>query len=293
MCKKQLTFVFAALLFCSQLLLAQDRTITGVVTDAQDGMPLPGVNVVIKGTTTGASTDFDGNFSIQVSGDVVLVFSNMGYAKQEVSTGSKSVINVAMSASMEELEGVVVTALGIKRQERALGYAVSKVSAKELTESGNTNFASAMYGKAAGVKITTAPGGASSAVNVQIRGINSLSYNQQPLYVVDGVIIRNDGQYGAGGANNNNYWDDQRIRGNGILDIDPNNIESLNVLKGASATALYGSDASSGVIVITTKKGMEKKGLGVELNYNGTVEEAAFLPKFQNTYGPDMTGKPT
>ncbi|SFW33586.1 iron complex outermembrane recepter protein [Sinomicrobium oceani] len=286
MCKKQLTFVFAALLFCSQLLLAQDRTITGVVTDAQDGMPLPGVNVVIKGTTTGASTDFDGNFSIQVSGDVVLVFSNMGYAKQEVSTGSKSVINVAMSASMEELEGVVVTALGIKRQERALGYAVSKVSAKELTESGNTNFASAMYGKAAGVKITTAPGGASSAVNVQIRGINSLSYNQQPLYVVDGVIIRNDGQYGAGGANNNNYWDDQRIRGNGILDIDPNNIESLNVLKGASATALYGSDASSGVIVITTKKGMEKKGLGVELNYNGTVEEAAFLPKFQNTYGP-------
>ncbi|UGU17468.1 SusC/RagA family TonB-linked outer membrane protein [Sinomicrobium kalidii] len=286
MCKKQFIYVLTAFLFCSQILLAQEKTVTGVVTDAEDGMPLPGVNVVVKGTTTGASTDFDGNFTINVSEDGVLVFSNMGYTKKEISVAGKSVINVPLSPNIEELEGVVVTALGIERQERALGYAVSSISAEELTESGNTNFASALYGKAAGVKITTAPGGASSAVNVQIRGVNSLHYDQQPLYVVDGVMIRNDGQNGAGGANNNNYWDDQRIRGNGILDIDPNNIESLNVLKGASASALYGSDASSGVIVITTKKGVKKEGLGIELNYNGTVEEVAFLPKFQNVYGP-------
>lgn len=284
--KKQLTYVLSVLLLCSQLLLAQDKTVTGVVTDAEDGMPLPGVNVVIKGTTTGASTDFDGNFSISVSEDAILVFSNIGYTAREVPAAGKTVINVAMSPNIEELEGVVVTALGIERQERALGYAVSSISAEELTESGNTNFASALYGKAAGVKITTAPGGASSAVNVQIRGINSLNFDQQPLYVVDGVMIRNDGQNGAQGANNNSYWGDQRIRGNGILDIDPNNIESLNVLKGASASALYGSDASSGVIVITTKKGVKKEGLGIELNYNGTVEEVAFLPKFQNVYGP-------
>ena len=113
-----------------------------------------------------------------------------------------------------------------------------------------------------------------------------MNYNQQPLYVVDGVVIRNDAQYGAGGANNNNYWDDQRIRGNGALDINPSDIESLNILKGASATALYGSDAASGVIVITTKKGTKKKGLGVDLNYNLSVEEVAYTPNFQNVYGP-------
>ncbi len=142
-----------------------------------------------------------------------------------------------------------------------------------------------MYGKTPGVKITTAPGGSSSAVNVQIRGINSLNYNTQPLHVVEGVIIRKNREAGAGGSNNDGYWSDQCIRGNGILDINPQEIETLTVLKGASATALYRSDAMGGAIVITTKKGSKSRGLGVDFNYVGTTEQVAFTPNFQNVYG--------
>ncbi len=263
-------------------------TITGRVTDA-GGESVVGANVLLKGTTTGATTNADGNYSIAVPDDqanATLVFSFIGYLTEEVPINNRTTINVALVPDVQSLNEVVVTALGIKREEKALGYAVSTITSEQITQAGNTNFASALYGKAAGVKITTAPGGASSAVNVQIRGINSLNYNQQPLYVVDGIMIRNDGQNGAAGANNGNYWDDQRIRGNGILDINPADIASLTVLKGASATALYGSDAASGVIVITTKKGTKGKGLGVDVNYTATVEQVAFLPKFQNVYGP-------
>ena len=264
----------------------QGKIVSGKVTDA-GGEPLIGVAVAVEGTSKGLITDFNGNYKLEVpSENSVLIFSFVGFEQQKITVGSQTEINVIMAENVQQVDEVVVTAMGIKRQSRELGYAMSSISSKQLSEVGATSFTSALYGKASGVKITTAPGGATSASNVQIRGINSLNYNQQPLYVVDGVVIRNDAQYGAGGANNNNYWDDQRIRGNGALDINPNDIESLNILKGASATALYGSDAASGVIVITTKKGTKKKGLGVDLSYNLSVEEVAFTPKFQNTYGP-------
>ncbi|MCX2432534.1 SusC/RagA family TonB-linked outer membrane protein [Pedobacter sp. GR22-10] len=261
-------------------------SISGTVRDASG--PLPGVSISIKGTSKVTQTDGNGKFSIAVNAKEALVFTAIGYAKQEIVYGGQTTLNVTLKESSNQLDevNVVTTALGIKRQEKSLGYAVSTVTAKQLTEAGNTNFASALYGKAAGVKITTAPGGASSAVNVQIRGVNSISFNQQPLYVVDGVMIRNDGQNGADGANNNNYWGDQRIRGNGVLDINPADIESLTVLKGASASALYGSDAGNGVVVITTKKGSKSRGLGVDFNYQGSIDQVAFLPNFQNTYGP-------
>lgn len=279
------TLFTALLLLCCQMAWAQ-QVIKGKVTDSQKE-PLPGVNVLLKGTTNGTSTDANGNYTLQVADpNGTLVFSFIGYTMEEVPINNRTTIDTELVPDIQSLGEVVVTALGIKREEKALGYAVSTVSAEQLTQAGNTNFASALYGKAAGVKVTTAPGGASSAVNVQIRGVNSLNYNQQPLYVVDGIVIRNDNQNGATGANNGNYWDDQRIRGNGILDINPADIESLSVLKGASATALYGSDAASGVIVITTKKGTKGRGLGVDLNYTASVEKAAFLPKFQNVYGP-------
>jgi len=260
--------------------------ITGTVRDASG--PLPGVSISIKGTSKVTQTDGNGKFSIAVNAKETLVFTAIGYAKQELVYSDQTTLSITLKESSNQLDevNVVTTALGIKRQEKSLGYAVSTVTAKQLTEAGNTNFASALYGKAAGVKITTAPGGASSAVNVQIRGINSINYNQQPLYVVDGVMIRNDGQNGADGANNNNYWGDQRIRGNGVLDINPADIESLTVLKGASASALYGSDAGNGVVVITTKKGSKSRGLGVDFNYQGSIDQVAFLPNFQNTYGP-------
>ncbi|MCZ4245557.1 SusC/RagA family TonB-linked outer membrane protein [Pedobacter punctiformis] len=262
------------------------KTVTGTVKDASG--VVPGVSISVKGTSKATQTDGNGKFSISANPTDVLVFNAIGFARQEVAVGDKTTFVIVLKESANQLDevNVVTTALGIKRQEKSLGYAVSTVTAKQLTEAGNTNFASALYGKAAGVKITTAPGGASSAVNVQIRGINSINYNQQPLYVVDGVMIRNDGQNGAAGANNNNYWDDQRVRGNGILDINPADIESLTVLKGASASALYGSDAGSGVVVITTKKGSKSRGLGIDFNYQGSMDQVAFLPRFQNTYGP-------
>ncbi|WP_224996299.1 SusC/RagA family TonB-linked outer membrane protein [Cesiribacter sp. SM1] len=273
------------LMFCCQLAWAQ-RMIKGKVTD-EVSQPLPGVAVMIKGTNTGVATGVDGTFSLQVpQGKDTLIVSFIGYVRKEVPIHNRSVVDIAMEPDVKALEEVVVTALGIEREQRALGYATSTVSAEELTQTGNTNFASALYGKAAGVKITTAPGGATSGVNVQIRGINSLNFNTQPLYVVDGVLIRDSGERGRAGFNNGGFWDDQRIRGNGILDISPTDIESLTVLKGASATALYGSDAASGVIVITTKKGTKSRGLGVDLNYNYNVEEVAFTPNYQNVYGP-------
>lgn len=265
------------------------QTVTGTVTSSSDASALPGVSVLLKGSTTGTTTDSDGHFTIQVpEGDnnAILVFSFIGFASQEIQVGGRTTIDVPLETDMTQLGEVVVTALGISRDKKALGYATSTVSGDQINAVGNTNFASALYGKAAGVRITTAPGGATSAVNVQIRGINSIkASSSQPLYVVDGVMIRNVEQ-AATGTNNGGYWDDQKIRGNGILDINPADIESLNILKGASAAALYGSEASNGVIVITTKKGAKRNGLGVEFNYNFTTEKVAFTPKYQNTYGP-------
>jgi iron complex outermembrane recepter protein len=227
-------------------------------------------------------------FSLEASdNDATLAFSFIGFKTTEVSVGGRTVIDVVLQEDITSLNEVVVTALGIKRETKSLGYSVNTVTADQLTVAGNTNFASALYGKSAGVRITTAPGGASSGVNVQIRGINSLSSgSQQPLYVVDGVMIRNIEQSGANGVNNGGYWSDQKIRGNGILDVNPADIESLTILKGASAAALYGSDASRGVIVITTKRAVKGAGLGVDVNYSYSAEKVAFTPKYQNTYGP-------
>ena len=259
--------------------------VTGKVLD-QTGEALIGASVKIKGTSDGVATDENGAFTISVPDDAVLLVSYVGFKTQEIPVNGKTAITITLQPSEKMMTELVVTALGIKREQKALGYAVSTITSEQITAAGSTNFASALYGKAAGVKITTAPGGATSAVNIQIRGVNSLNYNTQPLYVVDGVQIRNNNEKGAAGTNNADYWADSRIRGNGILDINPADIESLTVLKGASATALYGSDAASGVVVITTKKGMKGRGLGVDLNYSHTAERIAFAPPYQNIYGP-------
>lgn len=263
------------------------QSITGRITSAVDQLPLPGVSIVVKGTTKGTTTNADGYYNLNLDqNDQVLVFSFIGYKTIEESVNGRTVINVALEEDITSLGEVVVTAFGIQRETKSLGYSVSTVDAAEITAAGNTNFAAALYGKAPGVRVATAPGGATSAVNIQVRGINSINDgNTQPLYVVDGVMIRNMEQ--AGSLNNNGYWSDTKIRGNGILDINPADIESLSILKGASAAALYGSEASNGVIVITTKSGRgQDRGLGVEFNYNYNMERVAFTPKFQNTYGP-------
>jgi iron complex outermembrane receptor protein len=260
--------------------MAQEKkTVSGTVLD-EKGNPLIGVSVQEKGTSNGASTVDGGKFSIKVSPGATLIVSYIGYVKQEISASAATSIH--MVQDNKGLNEVVVTAMGIKRESRALGYAVSTVSAKELTQSGATNFASALYGKAAGVKIVAAPGGAGSAVSVQVRGVSSYGMSTQPLYVVDGIPIRNFNTLTAQswGTTNN------RIDGNGALDINPEDIESLTVLKGASASALYGSEATNGVVVITTKKGSKSRGLGVDMNYTFNLENLASSPDYQNEYGP-------
>jgi iron complex outermembrane receptor protein len=259
----------------------QTFLVTGKVVDA-NGDPLPGVNVYEKSNPQhGVITGVDGTYSIEVdSADDVLIFSFIGFDDQEITVGGTREINVTLMEETTGLDEVVVTALGIKREQKALGYAVSTVKSVELVKTGSTNFGSALYGKAAGVRIQSAPGGATSAVNIQVRGANSISFSNQPLIIMDGVPIRN------GENNNDGYWGDQRIRGNGLIDINPEDIENISILKGASASALYGSEAANGVVLITTKKGKKKSGLGVDVNYTYTIEDPAFAPPFQNKYGP-------
>ncbi|MFV0507325.1 MAG: SusC/RagA family TonB-linked outer membrane protein [Bacteroidales bacterium] len=257
------------------------KTVSGVVTDGNKE-PLPGVTVVVKETSQGAITDSDGKYVLSTSvANPILVFSYIGFTSQEVLVENKSIIDIVLQETASELNEVVVTALGIRREQKSLGYAISKIDAQELTKVGSPNLGSALYGKAAGVKIQSSPGGSTGAVNINIRGINSISGSSQPLIVVDGVPIRN------GEANNDGYWSDQKIRGNGMVDLNPEDIENLSILKGAAASALYGSEGANGVVVITTKSGKgAKKGLGVEVNITYSDESAAFLPNFQNKYGP-------
>ncbi|HKZ37550.1 MAG TPA: SusC/RagA family TonB-linked outer membrane protein [Chryseolinea sp.] len=281
----------------SQVLTADEKPrkykVYGTVKGTREEIPVPGVNVLLKGTAEGTTTDSNGNFSLDVphDSDNILIFSYVGCTTLELPLTKTNRVDVVLTEDVRSLSEVIVTALGISRPQKTLGYAVSSIGSDELTSSGSLNVTSALYGKPPGVRIRTAPGGATSAVTVQVRGLNSLNYSTQPLYVIDGVVMRDGNEKGAAGINNEDYFKDTRIRGNGILDINPTDIETLTVLKGASATALYGSDASSGVILLTTKKGAKRDGLGVDINYQITQEEVAFTPRYQNIYGPGFDRK--
>lgn len=270
------------LVMMSIVLHAQEKKmVTGVVTGA-GGQALSGATIREKGTGNVVTAGSNGNFNIRVNPGATLVVSYVGYNGAEIKTGQGSVYNASLTENQSAIEGVVVTALGIKKEQRKLGYATTVVSGRDIIKSAPTNFASALYGKAPGVQINTEPGGATSAVSVQIRGLSSLSYQREPLIVVDGVIVRN------GGANNEGYWGgNQKLNGNGLLDINPENIESINILKGAAASALYGSDANFGVLVITTKNGKGyNKGLGVDVNLSANTEQVSITPDLQTEFGP-------
>ena len=281
--KKYLLLTFL-LLHASAILLAQTRRITGTITDAQTNSGLPGVTIQVKDQPTNTVTDGDGRFALNVpQGNVVLVITYVGYKTENISVGAgQSNVVLAMKADDSEMGEVIVTAMGIKKDQRKLGYATSTITSKDIVQTAPTNFAAALYGKAPGVTINSNPGGATSAVAIQIRGLNSISFQRQPLMVVDGVIIRNND------ANNEGYWGgNQRINGNGLLDINPENIETINILKGAAASALYGSDATFGVIVITTKNGKGyKKGIGVDVNLSANMEQVSVAPDLQTEFGP-------
>lgn len=256
------------------------QTITGAVKSGSDGQSLPGVSVLVKGTTNGTTTDADGKFSIAASQNSTLVFSFIGYKSIEAPVGNKTTLDIVLNEDASQLNEVVVTALGISKEQRALGYATAIVNNEALIKTASPNFATALYGKAPGVTINATPGGATSGVSINIRGFSSITGNTQPLIVLDGIPIRN------GEARNGDFWGDQRIRGNGLLDLNPADIENISVLKGASAAALYGSEAVNGVLLVTSKSGKGKKGIGVDFNASYNVDKIAYLPRYQNVRGP-------
>jgi len=274
-------FLVLLLVLVAQLSFAQERAVSGTVSD-NAGMPLPGVSVLVKGTKTGTQTDFDGKFSIKVSPSQILVFSYIGMKTQEVAASS-STVNVKLAdAGAQELEGVVVTAFGIKREKKALGYATTTLKADALTQVVNTNPFETLSGKIAGVDIT-APSQPGASTKVVIRGFNTITQPGGPLYVVDGSPINNS--Y-TGSTSSTRSYD----AGNGITDLDPNNIESMTVLKGAAASALYGSRAGGGVIIITTKKGKANTGIKVDMLASTEFSEVARVPHLQNQFGQGWNG---
>ncbi|WP_026210025.1 SusC/RagA family TonB-linked outer membrane protein [Flexithrix dorotheae] len=261
---------------------AQDKMISGSVTSGADDSPLPGVNVVVKGTNVGTITDIDGNFKLSApESATALVFTYIGFKTQEVELGSQTNFSVALEEDAKQLSEVVVTALGIEREERSLGYATQGIDSEPLSQSRETNIVNALAGKVAGVQVTGSAGNFGGSSRVVIRGINSINGNNNPLFVIDGTPIDNS-NYNTAGTNRGGGGTDF---GNAAQDINPDDIESMQVLKGPSAAALYGSRAGNGVILITTKKGSKKKGIGVSFNMGMTANSVLLLPDYQNEYG--------
>ncbi len=263
-------------------MVAQTRTITGKITASSDGTGIPGVNIQVKGTQKGTSSNASGTYSLEVSGaSPVLSFTSIGFDAQEIKVGNRNVVDVVMTSSTQELNEVVVTALGIKREEKSLGYSVGKVAGKDLNRVITENVLNGLSGKLAGVSIN-ATGATGSSVSMIIRGAKSLSNDNQPLFVIDGVpvinTLNNIGQVG----------NDNRVDyGNAISDLNPDNIESVSVLKGPSAAALYGSRAGNGVVLITTKTGAKSNKMTINVNSN-TVFDNPF--KYLNMHSKFATG---
>ncbi|MGO4818647.1 SusC/RagA family TonB-linked outer membrane protein [Flavobacterium sp. W22_SRS_FP1] len=264
----------------TQLTFAQERAVTGVVSD-NAGMPIPGVSVLVKGTNFGTQTDFDGKFAINAAPSQILIFSYIGMETQELKATS-IIVTVKMKNTAFELEGVVVTALGIKREKKSLGYATQEVSGDAVSNVKSSNFVNSLSGKVAGLDIKTS-GNLGGSTQVVIRGNSSISGNNQALFVVDGIPIDNGNTNTANQQAGGGGYD----YGNAASDINPDDIASINVLKGAAATALYGSRASNGVVMIVTKKGGKQKGIGVTINSSVTLGTAdkSTLPTYQNKYG--------
>ena len=290
------TLTFTAFFALSMSVMAQ-KTVTGNVSD-NNGLPLPGATVVIKGTSSGTTTDFDGNFGVETNSGEVLVISYIGYITQELTVSDSATINVILESD-QLLDEVVITALGISREKKSLGYAVTEVSGENVNTVKDNNLASSLAGKVAGLQISQS-GSLGSASRITIRGNNSIGGNSQALIIVDGMPINaslpinSDGSQANSGSQDNggspSY--EPSISGAGISDINPDDVESISVLKGPSAAALYGSRAGNGVILITTKKGSRSKKLGVSIKTNLYVDNPMLLPDYQNQYGQGRFGTP-
>ena len=277
--------VALALLFAGSAGAQETKTIQGMVRDVT-GEPLIGASVIEKGTNNGVITDVDGNFTLTVPADATLSIAYMGYATREIHLAKRKKqgdLRVTLREDSQQLKEVVVTAMGIKKDTKRLGYAVSTIESDEIVKAGATNFASAMYGKAPGIRITQTQGGSAGAVSINVRGLTSITGNNQPLIILDGVPIRNGGT--GKSTDFAEFGNDGQIRSNGLVDINPEDIESVSVLQGASATALYGTEAANGAVVITSKRAKSGK-LTVDFTAQVTANLPAYLPKVQTVYGP-------
>jgi len=283
---KFLCLSILALLTFKVALFGQGITVTGTVTSSEDGSALPGVNILVQGTSTGATTDMNGKYSISVpNAESSLVFSFVGLLTETVKIGSQTQINLTMSQDITGLQEVVVTAFGVKREKKALGFSVQEVSGKDLVDVRENNVLNSLSGKVAGLQVSKSGTGDGGSSRITIRGITSVAGNNQPLLIVDGSAIDNF----VGDANDR--WGNRILdRGSSMSDINPDDIESISVLKGPSASALYGSRAANGVIMITTKKGTAQKGIGVIFNSNTVVEKAYPYLDMQNSYGQGSHG---
>ena len=277
--KKKCNWVLMLFLAGVSWAFAQDKTVTGTVTD-QENFPLPGVNILVKGTTTGTQSDFDGNYAIQVSEGQVLVFSYLGQKTVEATIASTDVINIQMEEDAEALQEVVVTAQGIVREKRSLGYAVTTVESEAVESRPEADVARILSGKVAGVNITSNNGLSGSGTNIIIRGYSSATQSNQPLFIVDGIPFDS-------GTNTQSNFLDGNTESSRFLDIDPNTIENVSVLKGLSATVLYGNRGRNGVILITTKNSSSGEANGKnEVTVSQSVfASTAILPDYQDNYG--------
>jgi TonB-linked SusC/RagA family outer membrane protein len=280
---KLIHLLFILIGFSISQLCAQVQ-VSGTVTDAETGLALPGVSILIIGTSSGTLTDADGNYSIQGNIGNQLHFSFVGYEDQKITVQSETNVDIKLVPDVRELEEVVITSLGLKRERMALNYSVTQVPGKELTEAREKNLGDALAGKIAGVNVSNIATGPAGSSRIIIRGNVSLLKNNQPLYVIDGVLIRSMGFAQAG------MWGG-RDWGDGNTSINPDDIESISVLKGANASALYGSRAANGVILITTKKGNVDKGIGIEFNSNFVLESVIDYTDPQIQYGHGRRGK--
>ena len=280
--KRLILCLIAVFALATSELWAQERVVSGRVTDAEDGSGLPGVNVVLQGTTNGTVTDTQGQYSLSVPSAGTLVFTFVGMATQEIPIGGRTEINVVLSADVSQLSEVVVTAMNIPREKASLGYATQTINNAAVTTAKQQNFVNSLSGKVAGVQVRT-NGNFGGSTNIVIRGNKSVSGNNQPLFVVDGVPIDNrTGNTASQQAGSTGY-----DYGNAASDINPEDIESINILKGAAASALYGSRAANGVVMITTKKGKARKGVGISISSGVTVStiNKDTFTKYQKEYG--------
>lgn len=277
-----LSLVF--LIIAPSAIFAQHE-VSGQVVASATGESIPGAHVFIKGTSTGTTTDMNGKFNILVPGsETILVFSFLGYETLELSSGGLTDLRVPLEESSKKLKEVVITALNISREKSSLGYSLTQVSSKEINQVKQNNPINSLAGKVAGLQISSTPSGVDGSSRVVLRGVSSLSSGNRPLIVIDGIPV-SGGSYG--GASEWGGTD----KGDALSDINPEDVESMSVLKGAGAAAVYGSRGANGVILITTKKGTNRKGLGISFNSSFMAENPMKRPEFQNEYGQGAFGR--